>query len=191
MAEEDDIAFSNDLTSNKFQYGDKAELTHDQLILQAMRKCMEEGAKEMHSGNMREVKTKSGEVMQVYGDDQRQVYMQSIQALYDMMLPKFTPEMKEYANKFEEELKKIQDDIIISLKNILNSIEQGEKEGRSYSEDMKNYLISQISTRTIEPDSYQGTIYSDMILKAYRKLYQKLILCYGDKGFGTKKAIKR
>lgn len=184
--ESDDLEFDD---GESFQYNNQGQITHEQLILQAMKRCMEEGSKEMKGGYFKQSVNNQGQVKEIWVDDQKQIYIQSIKSLYDVMIPKHDEIFKKDDAKFNQELVKIKERAIGILKMTLKQIEDREKlDNMSYSEH-KQRIQSQIVTESLDPDSYEAKLVSDSTLDAYRGLYQALIRCYGRKGFGTEEVI--
>lgn len=188
MADEgDDLAFDED--EKMFRYGEKAEITHEQLILQAMKHCMEEGSKEMRGGYTKEKTNAQGKTEVIYVDDQRKVYIQSIMSLHDIMIPKFDKKFREDELIFDKSIDEIKKRAIDIMKLKLSHVEEREKiENVSY-QDIKDNLSNQITTERLDPDSLESQIVMDGTIKAYRTLYQALIALYGREGFGTAKEI--
>ena len=174
-----------------FQYGNQGEITHEQLVLQQIKRVMEEGSKEMVGGYFKEQMTKTG-LKEVYIPDQKQVYIRSIMSLYDVMIHKFSDstQFKTAKTNFDTKIKKIKEDAAKILQAKLDYLKKMEQnQGVKAPAGLKETLELQISTGMLDNDSYEAKMVSDKTLEAYRYLFQSLVRVYGEKGFGDSESL--
>ena len=183
---DDDIEFDD---GENFQYGNQGEITHDQLILQSMKRCLEEGSKEMRGGFFQDKADKFGNIKETYIDDQQKVYIRCISSLYNALIPKFDAIFIKEDELFKKKLKDIKERAMSILKLKLEQIEAKEKnEGVTYTE-LKDNLRNQIITGLLDQDSFEAQMVKDATFEAYEELLRSLIRCYTRKGFGGEQVL--
>lgn len=155
-------------------------LTYEQLVLEQVRRCIIEGSKEMKGGYFKEKMTRMG-TQEVYVDDQKQIYIQCINSLYDLLISYFDEEFNQADLIFKESLIEIRENKIKDLKDKIQ-----------YTDDIriKRQIQMQIETGYLDPDSIEAKQAIDEKIEAYRYLYQQLILLFSRQRFLIAQAIE-
>lgn len=144
--------------------GEKQEFSHEQLIMRSMIKCLDAGSKEMREGYYNEKSDKFGNIIKVYVEDTRKVFIQSVKILLKIM----ETDLDEKATKaVKEELenlgKKYEELCLIELKNMFYAPPIVKKERNSSGiVHRKNNLNKQLPF-------YQDYIYEEV--DAYLKIF--------------------
>lgn len=147
----------------------KGSMTYEQIVLNQINRCVTEGSKEMVGGYFKEKVARTGQSIEIYVPDQRQVYIQSINSLYDLLLPYFDEEMNNYVKIFTNQLLYIKQSKLELLKEKMN-----------YTDDnrIKYQIQLQISSGYLDIDSVEAKQAMDVKLELYRFLYQQLLLLF-------------
>lgn len=146
----------------------KGAVSYEQIVLEQIKRCVIEGSKEMSGGYFKQKQTSQG-TQEVYIPDQKQVYIQCVKSLYDVLLPHFDDEMKAKDAEFDLELETMKENKINSLREQLKTV----KDARQ----IQN-INFQIATGYIDENSLQAKQISDERIEVYRWLYQQLIYLY-------------
>lgn len=85
----------------------KENFSHQELIMQCLRKCVEAGSVEMIEGRMQTRKDRMGNSLSVWIPDSRKVFIESVKTCKNFMICDFDKDAKE---KIEEILEKIKTD---------------------------------------------------------------------------------
>lgn len=154
-------------------------VTYEQIVLKQIDRCITEGSKEMSGGYWKDVETSKG-AKQIYVPDQKQIYLQSIDSLYDVLLAHFDPMMVQADDEFHDLIKNIKDDKITKLKAQL-----------VMTQDLRdrNDLQMQIHTGYLDPNSYYAKVTMDEKLQVYRGLFQQLLLLFNRARFLMSQSI--
>lgn len=178
----DEISF---LDADEYSPTPQAAVTFEQVVINQIKKCIEEGSKEMKGGYYKEKHTKNG-IMEIYVENQQEIYINSINSLYDLLLPHFDDTiLKENDEKCQVEqfktlLKKAKDNIDELLKKQIQFL----KENPTINTEKRVIELEfMLNTGYIEPNSYEAKVYTDEKLKAYRYLLQSLIQLYARKRY--------
>jgi len=165
MTEEQKFEFSED------SWRHKEPESHKEIVLRAVEECRKQLSKDLRLGGTYNVQTPKG-VLPVYFPDQRELNMNTIETLYDLMIWYFDEE----ANKKFKEIKG----------NINGAYEKYFQEylEREYSEGYKQMAVK---SRIIQKGKHSlvgEEIESQMgkyILQQYRRLFQELVLLFKRK----------
>jgi len=89
-------------------YGHKAgdSFSHSQLIMSALRKCLESGSKEMTAGYFNERTDKRGNIVRTYVADTRKEFIETVKTLLMIMADDLDDEFDKQFKKIKEELDK-------------------------------------------------------------------------------------
>ena len=177
MDEEDDVEF---IDAENYVPEPKGAKTYEQIVLEQISRCVSEGSKEMVGGYFREKATRMG-IQEIYVPDQRQVYLQCIMSLYDLLLPFFDDIMNEYLKTFNNQLINIKESKIKALNEKVKYIDDGR---------LRWSIQQQIDTGYLDPDSVEAKQAMDEKLETYRFLYQQLLLLFGRKRYLMAQAIE-
>lgn len=158
----------------------KGSMTYEQIVLQQINRCVVEGSKEMAGGYFKEKVTRHG-IVEQYIPDQKQVYIQCINSLYDLLLSYFDDEMKEFDEEFKSHMIGIKEDKIDKLKEKLKYLDIDRLRGQ---------IQLQIDSGYLDPDSLEAKQAIDERMDAYRVLFQQLILLFGRKRYLMAQAIE-
>lgn len=150
-----------------------AAITYELIVLNQIKKCIEEGSKEMTGGYYKEKATSKGTI-DIYIGDQKEIYINAINCLYDLLLFHIDDKFKEDDKLFNERLQNIQDKVNEQLQNRINHTEN---------EHLQRELREQMMTGYLNPDLYEARWSSDEKLKTYRFLLQSLIKLYSRKRY--------
>lgn len=156
-----------------------APLTYEMIVLGQIRTCATEGNKEMTGGYYREKQTSRG-LIQEYVPDQRQVYINTIKTLHDLLLPFFDDKSNDDIISFESTLTKIDKFIEDTMKLKMNSMPNAMKQEAEYGANF-GYMNT---------DSIEFKYAIDKKLDAYRWLFQRLVLLFNRKKFLMQQAIE-
>lgn len=165
--------------AENYMGGKDPTITYEQIVLMQIKRCVEEGSKEMSGGYMKEKMTNKG-MIEIYVPDQRQVYIQCINSLYDLMLPHFDEEIHNQLEYLEKRYIESKEDKIANLKLQI---------ARSNDRRIIEKLKQQIITGYLDRDSLEARQLADELLELYRELYQELILLYTRKRFLLSESI--
>ena len=169
MEEEDDIKF---IDAEQYMGSKESPLTYELIVMHQIQRCVNEGSKEMIGGYIKHKQTSRG-IVDEYVPDQRQIYMQSIMSLYDILLIKFDSEME----KADKQFKKMIDDLSAASKELMQ-----QKVNISRGIDAIN-LKYQMHSGYMNINSIEFKSYIDEKLKAYRWLFQQLIRLFKRKAY--------
>ena len=154
-------------------------MTYEQIVLKQINKCADEGSKEMVGGYVKEKQTNKG-MVEVYVPDQRDIYIQCITMLHDLLLAWFDDDMNKDVKTFEEKLEVAREQKIELLK-------------RDYSLTRDRYakqaIMEQINTGFVDRDSFPARQFMEDKLAIYRYLFQKLMLLFGRQRYLMAQAI--
>ena len=176
-SETDDVEF---VDAESYSPQQKGSMTYEQIVLDQISRCVIEGSKEMTGGYFKEMMTRHG-VKEQYVADQRQVYMQCIQSLHDLLLSFFDKEMNEFMEAFNTQIEDIKKDKIDKLKEKLKYIDDNR---------IKFSLTMQINSGYLDPDSAEAKQSIDEKLDAYRVMFQQLMLLFSRKRYLIAQAIE-
>ena len=154
-------------------------MTYEQIVLKQINRCADEGSKEMIGGYIKEKATNKG-LVEVYVPDQREIYIQSITMLHDLLLSFFDDEMKESIKSFDEALAEAR----TQKMDYLREAHRGAKNRYD-----KMEIESQIKTGFIDRDSFPARQFMEDKLEIYRFLFQELMLLYGRQRYLMAQAI--
>jgi hypothetical protein len=157
----------------------KGAVSYEQIVLEQVKRCVVEGSQEMTGGYWKEMNTRHG-IKEQYIPDQRQIYIQAIKSLHDVLMSFFDEEMIKFMEKFNEEIEAIRDEKITMLK---------EKFIKTDDMRIKHALQMQINAGYIDPDSAEAKQSIDETLDAYRILFQQLLLLFSRKRYLIAQAI--
>ena len=178
MEERDDVTF---IDADEYQGTSQAAVTFEQVVLTQIKKCIEEGSKEMKSGYYQEKQTTKG-IVDIYVGNQQEIYINSINALYDLLLPHFDEKMQksdeEFKNKLDDIKKRVNESLTIKKEYIENPKE-------------KARIDFAITTGYLEDDMFESRWSADEKLMAHRFLLQCLILLYNRRRYLMTQDITR
>jgi len=176
MEQEEEIQF---LDAENYVSPPDSPLTYEMIVLGQIRVCATEGNKEMRGGYYHDKQTQRG-IVQEYIPDQRQIYINSIKTMHDLLLPFFDAEMEKDYKKFEEDISKIdsfiEDTMLIKLKNM--------------PEHKKNDAAYVARFGYMDSDAIEFKYAVDKKLDIYRWLFQRLVLLFNRKRFLMQQAIE-
>lgn len=175
----DDVEF---IDAENYMPTPQGALTYEQLVLEQIRRCISEGSKEMVGGYMQQKVTAKG-LIEVYVPDQREVYMQCINSLYDVLLSFFDDTMTKDATTFKENLKDAKKAKLDFLRMQLET-PQAQNDRR-----IRYQLQLQINTGFLERDSVEARMLMEEKLDLYRILFQELLLLFSRKRYLMAEAI--
>lgn len=155
----------NFIDAEQYRSAPDAPLTYEMVVLEQIRKCVNEGSKEMMGGFWKDKQTSRG-IITEYVPDQRQVYIRCIMSMHDLLQPFFDDEMKKEVSSFEKSIKEIEE-------NILSEIKNTDISSNTFKQIEYQIKMGYLDTNSIE---YKKII--DEQIKIYRRLYQKLILLF-------------
>ena len=174
--EEDNVQF---IDADEYQPTPQGAINYEQVVLQQIKRCVDDGSKEMRGGYFKQKQSSRGTV-EVYIEDQRQVYINSVNSLYDLLLPHFDAIMNEVARQFIVALNSIQEETLKFIEAKLNfMIKQEQEQGVTFDNRIKANMQWQIASKIVDSDSYEAVKAYEEKIKAYRSLYQQLIKLYG------------
>ena|SRR3972149_5105974 len=160
----------------------KGAMTYEQIVLEQIRRCVVEGSKEMVGGYWKERESK-GRTVEIYVPDQKQVYIQCVKQLYDLLMPYFETDKSilQDIKEFEAILKEIKESKIRLLKlELLKAVDLR----------VRNSLNTQINTGYLDNDSYYAKMAMEEKLDVYREMYQSLLLMFQRQRFLMSSAIE-
>lgn len=143
-------------------------LTYEQIILRQINVCRIEGSKEMVGGYLKETTTPQG-LKEIYIPDQKQIYIQSVKVLHDLLLPHFDTKMEEVLELFEKELEDAKESKIAILRDIFVETKDPKE---------KRKLKTQIDSGFIDRDNLLAKQFGEEQVEIYRNLFQELVLLY-------------
>lgn len=180
MDNEEQVQF---IDADEYQPTPQGAISYEQVVLQQIKRCVDEGSKEMRGGYFKQKQSARGTV-EIYIEDQRQIYINSINSLYDLLINYFDDGFARSDAKFENRVYNIQQEAISLLKLKLKFIQEREiNEGLTSTGSLKMQLEMQIATGMIDNESYEAVRAYEKRIEAYRYLYQELIKLYGRKRF--------
>jgi len=148
-------------------------LTYEQIVLEQIRRCIHEGSKEMIGGYVKLRDTSRG-IKEEYVPDQRQVYIQSVNSLYDLLLSFFDEEMKKAKQTHDDMLAKSKQTAITTLKKQLELTDDVR---------IKQNIHYQIVTGYIDQNSMEAKRLIDEKIETFRFLFQQLLLMFQRKRY--------
>lgn len=174
--EEEEITF---VDAEDYRSQPQGAMTYEQIVLTQIRRCSEEGSKEMVGGYVKEKQTSKG-VVEVYVPDQRDIYIQCITMLHDLLLAWFDDEMNKDVETFNSKLESAREQKVELLKQSYNATRD---------KYIRNQIVQQINTGFVDRDSYPARQFMEDKLQIYRYLFQKLMLLYGRQRYLMAQAI--
>ena len=152
-------------------WGKKEIRSHKEIILNQIEKCRIELSKDLRQGGTYHVPTSQG-VLPVYFPDQREVIVQCVETLYDLILWYFDETATTNIKRIQQEL---HDSYALYFKKYLDV------------EQCPSYKEVAIKTRVIQQGKYSQvgkTIEAQLgsyILAKYREMFRELILLFKRK----------
>ena len=148
-------------------------LTYDRIILEQIRRCSVEGSKEMKEGYVSYIKNNEGGFIPIVFPDQRKVYISSVQALYDLILPKIDKkgDEKRLADKLAERNSAYDNWYEVYINNLSP---EDKRKANSILGKKKNIAVN-IGMGSVCLSNY----YSDLV-DIYREIFQILVSIYND-----------
>lgn len=169
MEQEDEVKF---IDAEQYMGTTQAPLTYEMIVLNQLQRCVNEGSKEMIGGYIKHKQTSKG-LVEEYIPDQRQIYIQSIMSLYDVLLLKFDNEMNKANEEFKKALKELGDEF--------QKIMQGKA---NIATGMDALMLKyNANSGYMDVNSVEFKAYMDEKIKIYRWLFQNLVRLVGRKSF--------
>lgn len=95
-----DMSFED---SENYSGSSSKEVTKAQIILEQLRECIKMGSKEMCGGGTR-TRIINGQEIEIMVPNQREIFVNSVEMLWSMVLPDFTKKVKRKGEKLPEEI---------------------------------------------------------------------------------------
>lgn len=150
-----------------------AAITYEQIVLNQIKKCIEEGSKEMSGGYYKERATTKG-TMDVYVGDQKEIFINSIISLRRLLLFHYDDKMQDKDKEHDKRLEEITKNVNRMLTNRLQYLDNQKQKGD---------IQMQIETGYLNPDLYEARWSSDERLKSFGLLLEELIKLYSRKRY--------
>lgn len=170
VEEEQEIDF---IDADEYSTNPDVTVTIEQIILTQIKKCTEEGSKEMSGGYYKEKQTARG-VMEIYVGDQKEIFINTIISLRRLLLTHYDKEMTTKDQEHQERLRVITQKVNEMLNERLKVIDN-----KNMIADIKH----QINTGYLNPDLFEARWSSDERLKSFGILLEELIRLYSRKRY--------
>lgn len=108
-------------TENQHGFNKEEAFSHGQLVMMAMKKCIEAGIKEMRQGYYNEKADKFGNINRIYVPDTRQEFVESVETCLMVMADDLEQDDPEEVEKGEEPEKTIAEKNILAIRSRLQS----------------------------------------------------------------------
>ena len=168
------------IDSENWRGGNTGSMTYENLVLQQIMRIRDEGSKEMVGGFFEEKVDRHGKTTSTWKPDQRQVYIQSINTLYDLLLPFVDPEFVRISGEIEQ-------DLIDAKQNQIESLTI--KKGMMNNPKLIQQINFEIATGFIDKNSVEAREFLESKLEIYRTLFQELLLLFNRQKFLMAQAI--
>lgn len=149
-------------------YGDgDQKFSHTILVMKAMRKCLEAGAKEMIAGYFNEKSDARGNTIRIYIEDTRNAFIESIKTLEMVMECDLDADSEEKLKEINEKLKETYDELIVKEFEYWKDLSKNELRKMN-----NNNLYYQKDTLNINLNFYQE--YIEKQVETHRKIFKEL-----------------